>query len=343
MADLARRERCIHMVTLKDIAEVVGVSVMTVSRVVNNQHNKVSKETVKRVQKTIKELGYVPNSSARSLSSKSTQLIALIVQGAETALEYPYNAIMVGHSCYYVQDRGYSPILYYVDDYREITKRLRAWNVEGAVFLGMFDENMRNIQEDNFIPLVFTDSYSKIRQVTNIGLDDFKGGELAGRHLIEMGHRNIAFLGASTERSSVVRQRFNGFRHALQEAGLSLEETHVVFKTDFEEPVRSLCLGPSRPTAFFVAADIEAIRLMDYLRVLGLRVPDDCSIIGFDDLFFGAYTAPRLTTVAQDIRRKAQIAIDVLFRHIKNKEAPAESIILDVELIQRESVRRIEG
>lgn len=329
------------MVTLKDIAELAGVSTMTVSRVVNKQYNKVSQKTVERIQHIIREQGYVPNSSARSLSSNSTRLIAIIIQGEENALEYPYNATMTGHICYYVQSMGYSPIIYYVDNYREITHRLRTWNVEGAIFLGMFDEDMRNIQADNAVPLVFTDSYSKIRQVTNIGLDDYKGGELACQHLLAMGHTDIAFLGASTERSSVVRQRLNGFKHALEQAGLSLDERRIIFETEFRPSVKALYDGGILPSAFFVAADIEAIHLMDFLRTLGVHVPDDCSIIGFDNLFFGAYTMPRLTTVAQDIRRKAQIAIEVLFRHIENKDAPAENIILDVELIERESVRRL--
>ncbi len=326
------------MITLKDIAKLAGVSTMTVSRVVNGQHNRVSEETIDRVQRIIKECGYVPNSFARSLASKSTRLIAIIVQGTEQALEYPYNASMTGFLCRYVQERGYTPILYYVNDYREVAQRLRAWNVDGAVFLGMFDENMRNIQDDNDMPMVFTDSYSKMRQVTNIGLDDYKGGELAARHLIEMGHRDIAFLGASTDISSIVRKRFFGLRDTLLQVGVTLPEEWQLFKSGFEAPVRAMMESDRRPTAFFVSADIDALRLMDLLRRMHLRIPEDVSLIGFDNLFFSAYTAPRLTTIGQDIRRKAQIAIDVLLRHIIDRDMPAENIILDVELIKRDSV-----
>lgn len=329
------------MVTLKDIAQLAGVSTMTVSRVVNKQYHKVSKDTVSRVQRIIKEQGYVPNSSARSLSSKFTRLIAIIAQNEANGMEYPFNTAITGYLTYYIQSHGYSPIVYYVNDYREITRRIRTWNVEGAVFLGMFDENMRNIQAENTIPLVFIDSYSTVRQVTNIGLDDYKGGELAGRYLVEMGHKQVAFVGVSSDKSSVVRQRLNGFRGALERAGLELQNDRVIFDLDFYEPLRSMCLGPSRPTAFFVAADVEAIRVMDYLRTIGLKVPDDCSVIGFDNLFFSGYTAPRLTTIAQDIPRRAQIAIEVLFRHIANKDAPAENIVLDVALVKRESVKKL--
>lgn len=326
------------MVTLKDIAEEAGVSVMTVSRVVNKQYHKVSEANVQRIQAIIREKGYVPNSSARSLSSKATRLIAVIVQGAEDSLEYPYNAIMVGHICYYVQSRGYSPILYYVDDYREVTKQLRTWNMEGAVFLGMFDENMKNIQEDNRIPLIFTDSYSPVRQVTNIGLDDYKGGELAAQYLIDKGHKQLAFVGTSTNISGVVRHRLRGFRHAIEAAGLALPERCIIPDLPHFERVKELCQSSQPVSAFFAAADITAMQLIDGLRAMGKRVPDDCSVIGFDNQFFGEYTTPKLTTIGQDIRKKAQIAVDVLFRHIADKNAPAENIILDVSLVERESV-----
>lgn len=331
------------MVTLKDIAAEAGVSVMTVSRVVNKQYHKVSEANVQRIQAIIREKGYVPNSSARSLSSKTTRLIAVIVQGEEDALEYPYNAIMVGHICYCVQSKGYSPILYYVADYREVTKRLRTWNVEGAVFLGMFDQNMKDIHEDNRIPLIFTDSYSPVRQVTNIGLDDYKGGELAARYLIGKGHRRMAFVGTSTSISGVVRHRLRGFKHAIEAAGLELPERCIISDMPHFERVKELCHSPQPVTAFFATADITAMSLIDGLKSMGMRVPEDCSVIGFDNLFFGAYTTPKLTTIGQDIRKKAQIAVDVLFRHLADKNSPAESIVLDVALVERESVCALES
>jgi DNA-binding LacI/PurR family transcriptional regulator len=330
------------MVTLKDIARQAGVSVMTVSRVVNKQPNTVSESNVERIQAIIKETGYVPNSSARSLSSKSTRLIAVIVQGEENALEYPYHATMVGHICYYVQSKGYSPLLYFVSDYSEVTKRLRQWNVEGAVFLGMFDENVRSIHEDNRIPLVFTDSYSPVRQITNIGLDDYKGGELAARFLIAKGHRNVGFIGTSTNISGVVRHRLLGFTHALEEAGLRLPQNNIIAEHPNLDRIREILQYDPPVTAFFVSADILAMSVMDELKALGRRVPEDCSLIGFDDLFFAAYTTPKLTTISQDIRKKAQIAIDMLFRHIRTPKSPAESIVLDVQLVERESVRTLD-
>ena len=125
------------MVTLKDIAERAGVSMMTVSRVMNGKEGKVSEKTAERIRTLADEMGYIPNSSARSLAGRSSQII---------------------------------------------TFRLRSWNAEGAIFLGLFDEEVQQIQNSNRIPLIFIDSYSNVRQLINIGIDDYKGGQLAANY-----------------------------------------------------------------------------------------------------------------------------------------------------------------
>ncbi|HHV31648.1 MAG TPA: LacI family transcriptional regulator [Clostridiales bacterium] len=326
------------MVTLKDIAAEAGVSVMTVSRVVNGQFSKVSESNIKKIQSIIEKRGYVPSLSARSLSSHASRIIAVILQGDASAMEYPYNAVLVGQICYMIQDNNYSPMLYYANDYKDITRRLRSWYVEGAVFLGMFDSNLRQIQADNQIPLVFIDSYSSVRQITNVGIDDYKGGELAARYLIEKGHHRVAFVGGYSQVSGVVRQRLNGFRHALEQEGFPLTEECILSDVPEAEVLKKLCHGSEPVTAFFAPADVNALQLIGQLDGLGLRVPEDCSVIGFDDLFFAQYTSPSLTTIRQDIHRKAQIAVDLLFRHIGDPGAPAENITLDVQLVERSSV-----
>lgn len=326
------------MVTLKDIAAEAGVSVMTVSRVVNGQFSKVSESTIRKIQSILEKRGYVPSLSARSLSSHASRIIAVIMQGDASALEYPYNAALVGQICFMIQQNNYSPMLYYANDYKDITRRLRSWYVEGAVFLGMFDPNLRQIQADNQIPLVFIDSYSTVRQISNVGIDDYKGGELAARYLLEKGHRKPAFVGGYFNVSGVVRQRLSGFRHLLEQAGFPLTEDRILSDIPEAEVLKKLCRGDDPVTAFFAPADVNALQLIGELGTLGLRVPEDCSVIGFDDLFFAGYTSPGLTTIRQDIRRKARIAVDLLFRHISDPASPAESITLDVELVERNSV-----
>jgi LacI family transcriptional regulator len=329
------------MITLKDIAKEAGVSVMTVSRVVNGHLSKVSEEKARRIQEIIREKNYIPNSTARSLSSKSSHIVSLIIGGKGNQLSNPYNAAIAGEIIPLVQERGYYLMLHFVDRYDDITQRLRAWNAEGAIFLGTFDEDIQKIIFNNQIPLVFTDSYSPVRQITNVGIDDYKGGVLAASHFIEMGHTSFAYLGWSLT-SNVVNNRLNGFRDTLINAGFSLPSSHIFeAQVNIDQTAASICALLDRPTAIFISADMLAIELINYFIRHGYSVPADYSIIGFDDLAMGHLITPSLTTIVQDIPRKAKIATDLLFRHIQDPSTPAENITLDVQLIQRESVCRI--
>lgn len=326
------------MATLKDIAKEAGVSVMTVSRVVNMRYSEVSEENIAKIKSIIEKLGYVPNSSARSLSSKSSKIISIIIQGTDNVLESPYNATMLGHIVQHIQECGYNAMVHFINDYTDVTKHLQSWNAEGAIFLGTFDKNIQQIQADNKIPLVFTDSYSSIRQLINIGIDDYKGGVLAAKHFIENGHRDFAFITPHTSVSQLIQQRLKGFQDTIEAANLHLYPEHILEPLDIEETVNQLCAFKKPVSAIFAAADNSAIELMDLLKLRGYRIPEDYSIIGFDNLPMCRYVSPRLTTISQDIKQKAQYALDVLFQHLKNPALPTQNIILNVELIQRESV-----
>ncbi|KAB4815420.1 LacI family transcriptional regulator, partial [Bacteroides thetaiotaomicron] len=198
------------MVTLKDIAREAGVSVMTVSNVVNGNLSKVSKENAQRIREIIERRGYVPNASARSLAKNRANIIAIILRGAENenTLENPHNAALVGTIIQKIQKRGYYTMVNMMKCREDITQSLRTWNVDGAVFLGMFDDEIEEMCAASDIPMVFIDSYSSVRQLSNVGIDDYKGGRLAARHLIACGHRSIAFVSPPVLRTGVVQHRF---------------------------------------------------------------------------------------------------------------------------------------
>lgn len=329
------------MVTLKDIAREAGVSVMTVSRVVNGQYSKVSEENIRKIQEIIKKRGYVPNSTARSLSSKASNIISVIVHGSGNELMRSlYNAAMVGEIVPYVQERGYFLMLHFIDKYDDITHRLRTWNARGAIFIGTFDHDVQKIQEDNMIPLVFTDSYSRVRQINNVGIDDYKGGVLAAKYFIDKGHKSFAYVGECMT-SNVIQQRLKGFKETLEASGFSLSSSHILDATAIQDPARAICSFKEQVTAVFVSSDALAASIISSMRTLGRNVPEDYSIIGFDGFPMGDLLAPRLTTISQDIAKKARIAVDILFRHIQDPSSPAENIVLDVQLIERDSVRSL--
>ena len=336
------------MVTLKDIAEKAGVSSMTVSRVMNGNTKEVSSRTSERIRKIAHEMGYVPNSSARALASRSSRLIAALLQEYDedhNPLEDSYTSCFLGELALQIKKEGYDLMLHYVKDYSEITYSLKSWNVAGAVFIGMVDESIRKLQEDNHIPLIFTDSYSSIRSITNVGIDDYMGGELAAKHFLENGHRNLAFYGPEVLDNGVVMHRLRGFVTVLREAGLSLppENFMNLEVKDLGGELKKLCSGENPVTGIFTTADNCAYQIYSEAYRMGIRVPEDLSVIGFDDLNMSARMTPPLTTVGQDIKKKAAVTCALLMKNIKEPDCPAENIVLGVKLAERASVRKLGG
>ena len=334
------------MVTLKDIAREAGVSVMTVSNVVNGNLSKVSKENAQRIREIIERRGYVPNASARSLAKNRANIIAIILRGAENenTLENPHNAALVGTIIQKIQKRGYYTMVNMMKCREDITQSLRTWNVDGAVFLGMFDDEIEEMCAASDIPMVFIDSYSSVRQLSNVGIDDYKGGRLAARHLIACGHRSIGFVSPPVLRTGVVQHRFAGFCDELEQHGISFRSEHQFVLESDVRPEDTMELGRrlaqlrEKFSAVFVTSDQIASYLIQGMRSTGIRIPDDMSIIGFDDLMICRQMTPQLTTIAQDLEEKARLSVDILFRRLSAPAAPAESLVLDVTLVERESV-----
>ena len=319
---------------------------MTVSNVVNGNLSKVSKENAQRIREIIERRGYVPNASARSLAKNSANIIAIILRGAENenTLENPHNAALVGTIIQKIQKRGYYTMVNMMKCREDITQSLRTWNVDGAVFLGMFDDEIEEMCAASDIPMVFIDSYSSVRQLSNVGIDDYKGGRLAARHLIARGHRSIAFVSPPVLRTGVVQHRFAGFCDELEQHGISFRSEHQFVLESDVRPEDTMELGRRLAqlreefSAVFVTSDQIASYLIQGMRSTGIRIPDDMSIIGFDDLMICRQMTPQLTTIAQDLEEKARLSVDILFRRLSAPAAPAESLVLDVTLVERESV-----
>ncbi len=333
------------MVRLKDIAQEAGVSMMTVSRVMNGNKKEVSPKTAERILEIAARMGYVPNSSARSLASRSSRLIAAVLTDygdARNPLCDSYNGCFFGEIARLVQREGYDLMIHYVKDYKDISYSLKTWNVAGAVFLGMFDDNIREIQENNSIPLIFTDSYSSVRRIINVGIDDYEGGRLAAGHFLENGHTNLAFIGPKALGNGLIMHRLQGFCSCLRDAGVSLPQEHILPSggEELTPLLEKLTSGPNPVTGIFTTSDTCALDLYYSASCLGLRVPEDLSIIGFDDLPHSSRSLPPLTTVRQDILRKAEVACELLMKHIREPESPAENIVLDVSLVVRGSVKK---
>lgn len=335
------------MATLKDIAERAGVSMMTVSRAMNGNQGKVSEKTAARIRSIAEELNYIPNSSARSLAARSSKIIAAILRDSppHNPLADPYSSAFLGFITKEIQKRGYYVMIHLVQDFSHVTFNLHSWNAEGAVFLGVFDDEARQIQKGNHIPLVFIDSYSSVRQLINVGIDDYKGGELAAEYFLKKGHKNLGFAGPFARANGVISRRYRGFADRLETEKISVDPRHVydLEKMDPDGLIGSILEDPDPPTGIFAFSDEFAVQLCGIAGQKGLSVPDCLSVIGFDDLPISRTLPAALTTIRQDVRKKAEETCRILFEHIDRPDKPCESVVLDVELVERDSVVTIGG
>lgn len=339
------------MVTLKDIAQEAGVSIMTVSNVVNGNLSKVSKENAQLIQEIIKKRNYVPNSSARTLAKSSSNIIAIILRGDmdENTLQIPHNAMLVGTIIQKIQKFGYYTMVNIMKSREAITQSLRTWNVDGAIFLGMFDDEIESMCAASNIPMVFIDSYSNVRRLSSVGIDDYKGGQLAARYFVEHGHRKLAFVGPPSLQNGVIQHRYSGFCDELHRHGIELLPDHRFVLQSDVEPDDIIALGRKlsalhgQVTGAFVTSDQIAAYLMQGLRSCHMHLPEDFSLIGFDDLMICRQMTPQLTTVSQNLEQKAGLAVEILFRQLQSPGSPAESLILDVAIVERESVASLES
>lgn len=334
---------------LKTIAKLAGVSTVTVSNVMNGKYNKASRETIERVQKIIEETGYHPSATARSLIMKLSRIIAVVIPNLhedESVSDSPYNVQILGYLERYIRSRGYYMMLRCVMQSFEVISDLATWNIDGALLLGVAAEDARELQKMMDIPAVFIDTYTNDPSLATVSVEDRKGGYLAASYLLNKGHRRIAFVSTPTEFPGVMQERYCGFCDAFRERGIELPTDHLietenVFYEQGVEAGKRIAAFKPRFTAAVTSADVLAFGVMEGLRLGGRRVPEDVSIIGFDDLPECQYSHPRLTSISQHLEEKAQCAGKCLFSMLDGEDVTGYSRKMDVELVERQSVTAI--
>ena len=332
---------------IKRIAQEAGVSTATVSNVINGNYHKVSKETVDRVKQIINDYNYSPNGAARSLVSNKSKIIALLIPNMmlEGGFgEDPYASQMVSLLEQTIQQAGYYMMVRCVNRCIEITQLVQTWNADGIILLGAYPEEVEEIcTKLSDIPVVFTDTYAPDYPIANVGIDDYKGGYLSAKYLLEKGHRNIAFVGPDENVSAVINQRCRGFRDALKEYNLTLDSKDIfIASTSIEDGVKigkKIIDSNAKYTAIAAMSDTLALGIYKSLQDRHINIADDISIIGFDNIKACNYTKPTLTTISQDLSKKASLVGKHLFEMIKTNKSYAVNEILDVEVIERNSVK----
>lgn len=332
------------MVGLRDVAARTGVSLMTVSNVVNNRRDKVSHETFERVREAIDELDYVPNAQARSLSAGRTHMIGMIMRnptGPGSGLRNPHDSLLLAAVEREANRAGLSFVLSMRDDVVEAARDMSSWQIDGLIVHGSVAEEVDTLLRRSSKPIVFIDNYSHTEGLENIGVADEDGGRLLGRHLGEHGHRRILFAGPVHATGGVVGHRLAGVRAGLKEgAGEEACEVRTVDVGADEEDVRAVVdeVRVSGATAVVAYGDLLGVPLVPALQDAGLRVPEDVSVAGFDDSEACTWVRPRLSSVHQDIVQKGREAVARLRSLIEEPEGERQRPVpLSVSLSARES------
>jgi LacI family transcriptional regulator len=327
-------------ITIFDVAEKAGVSHSTVSRVLNNKTN-VNAGTRERVLRAMEQLGYVGNVHARSLAGGASHVIGLLVdhlntgytdeliRGIDGALEaHDYNLML------YTTHRQKTREVAYV------TKMTQGF-ADGLILIVPRNEKayLETLQQRRF-PYVLIDYQGYNRHVPSIITTNKKGGYDATAYLLETGHRRIGFITGEMA-YGCAPERLAGYRAALEEHHLVFDPA-LVSEGNFLQPQGYLCAQqlltlPQPPTALVVSNDVMAFGAMEAARDLGLRIPVDLSIIGFDDIPQAAHMHPPLSTVRQPLEEMGRSAVNLLFKYIAQPLAEIERVELSTRLVLRES------
>ncbi len=331
--------------TIKDIARLCGVSVTTVSRVLNNKTKSIGKDTVIKVQNKIDELGYRPNSIARSMITGKSHTIGLVIPDNSN----PFFAELARR----VEDigfkKGYSVILCNTDNDEEkesaYINTLISRQIDGIAYIsfGSSCDTTARLRKTS-LPFVEVGHNIIGSKYGSVPIDYQNGGYIATKHLIKMGHKRIGCIsGGHAFRHN--EQRLDGFRQAMNEAGLEVRNDLIVagdFRMDGGERVMNQLLElPKPPTAVFAFNDMMAFGAIRAVKSAGLSVPDDISIVGYDNTSFGQISDPSLTTVDHPVSKIAEIIMDMLFSNMNSGTESSDSFPSDVviipSLVQRDS------
>ncbi|KWV31003.1 LacI family DNA-binding transcriptional regulator [Micromonospora rifamycinica] len=328
--------------TLKDVAERAGVSVKTVSNVVNGYQH-VRPDTRARVEAAIAELRYRPNLSARNLRKGRTGVIALAVP----ELDIPYFAELARHVVAAAADHGWTVLIDQTGGGPE-RERVAAAGIGDHMIDGLIFSPLSLTADDltglDGMPMVLLGERADHGTADHVVIDNVTAAQEMTAHLIGLGRRRIAAVGAQhTPEGAGARLRLAGYTAALTEAGIGYDERLVAatpawHRADGAAATRHLLASGARPDAVFCFNDTLALGALRALHEAGLRIPADVAVAGFDDIEDGRFSVPTLTTVAPDKERIARLAVDLLAGRLAgDRDAPARELTAPHRLTPRES------
>lgn len=339
-------------ITIKDIAKICGVGITTVSRAINN-HPDINPVTKEKILSVIEEYNYVPNNSARNLKLTETNTIAILVKAADN----PFFFKMIGIFEKEIRKSGFDYFLQHVEEQQdEISVAIeleKERKLKGIIFLGgrfmRTGENLRQIHVPYVLSTIGVNHIPEGSIGTCIAVDDRKESYKIVDYLCKLGHKKIAMLAAMHNDESVGKFRIQGYKDALQENGIAFDENLIMHMLEEYEPysmqsgyemTKKLLADHHEFTAIVGISDTVAIGACKAIFESGRKIPEDCSIVGFDGIEQAFYYVPSITTIRQPLKEIAKASIDALFTMLRTEKS-VESRLFEGELLQRQSTRKL--
>jgi len=335
--------------TIKDVAKQAGVSITTVSFVINNRADVViSEEVKKRVQRIAQELDYHPSALAAGLAGRRTRNLGVVFYPEDKIISNQFYSFVIEGIVKETIEKGFNLYFSYLasshDGYQSLPKIIREKNVDGVILIGRNDPVMVEEIKNRRIPVVAIDNYPELTDVDTIRMNNIQGGLLATSHLLELGHRHIGHLTLRGRPSLEGRQ--DGWKKAHAQAGMDFNPDYLFECETFNldggyEKAKEVLKKHKKLTALFCANDEVAAGALRAARELGRRVPEDLSIVGFDNVAISLCVDPPLTTVNVPKEEMGKSAVHRLFELIENKESLPKNEEVSLDLVIRKSTAKI--
>ncbi len=333
-------------ITIKDIARMASVSQSTVSKALNNRPD-VNEDTRNKILEIAKEHHFRPNIFGKSLKSQRTESIGVLIcrENAPPSGNPFYSRVLEGIEAELAL-KNYSMTLDIVNGRKtaDVPKVVREGRVDGLILIGVFDSKFIDMLTGYGLQPIFIDPKIPLENHDQVLIDNEHGAFLATQYLASLGHKKIGFISGSLNRLSFL-QRYEGYKQAMDFYKLKLDESWIETGGVEEgyHQIRDIMSRENRPSAIFCANDINAIKGYRAIHELGLKIPDDVSLVGFDDIEFARHAHPALSSVRVYKEELGSLAVRSLFRRLNGELNGPVTTVVPVKLINRDSAAVCEG
>lgn len=329
-------------VTMKDIAKKLDISTVTVSKALADKDG-VGAELKEKIIETAKEMGYRYNIMGKSMREGINYNVGILISDVFLG-EYSFYYSLYKDIVMRLTEENYSSMLEIISKNQEKNCELPSYvesnKVDGIIVIGQIQEKYLEALLNTNIPCVFLDFYNDMDNVENIVSDNIFGGYLMTNHLIKMGHTEIGYVGNILATSSIM-DRYLGMYKSLLQHGIVYNEDYLIIDRDENGFDKEIKLPEIMPTAYVCNCDKTAYRLIQKLKDNSIRVPEDVSVVGFDDYIYSTLAEPKLTTFRIDMEKMAQISVKSIIDKIQNENYTIGRSVISGEIIVRNSVKKI--